>query len=69
MVQLSFDIDTLTEVDYDGSNTDYKSVVPLFDGVRDGFHISFPTTTTDADCKTAVKAKMTEKWVTRDTEI
>lgn len=70
MAQLSWNIVEITESDYEWSDTTYKRVRPLFDWVLcNWFSKSFNTSTSDADCKTDVKAVLTTKWYTWDSEI
>ena len=69
MAVLSWDISEINDTDYDGASLTFKRVRPMFDGVIDWIDASFATTLSDADCKTAVKSRMTTLWFTRDSEI
>jgi hypothetical protein len=70
MSELSFTIESIEEQDYNGDTITNKMVRPSFDSVEyTAFGSSFPTSTSDADCKTSVKTAMTSKGITWDTEI
>ena len=69
MEQLSRCIMTLDETDYDWAAVQYKRIRPKFDGVVDGLSYSYPTSQDDEAAKTAIKADMTIKGITRDSEI
>ena len=69
MTQLSRDISTVSETDYDWNSIEYKKVSPLLDGKCIKFNNSFETNVSDWDCKTTVKSDMTWLWYTRDTEV
>ncbi len=71
MSELSFVIESIESTDYDdvGTVTD-KMVRPYFDGViYNNFGGSYPTTTSDADCKTDIKVAMTAKGIERTSEV
>jgi len=70
MVQLSWAINTdVTGTDYDWAAITQMQIAPVFDGVLDGFQSSYDPAYNQETAKTEIKAKMTEIWVIRDTEI
>lgn len=68
-MQLSRDIETVNETDYNDMALSYIRITPKFDGELDWFNCSYPTWQDIEVAKTEIKAKMTEKGVIRDSEI
>ena len=68
-MELSWQIETITEADYDEVNETVKQVKALLDGSVIPHLFIRDSTETDADSKTAIKTTLTDRGYTWDTEI
>lgn len=60
-MELSWLIESITELDYDGISATVKQITPLFDGEKSARTYIRATTETDVDAKTAIKTDLTDK--------
>ena len=65
---LTWTITSITELDYDDVSETIKHIIPLINGEKLPHEFSKPDTETDADIKTAIKAVLTDKGYSWDTE-
>lgn len=68
-MQLSRDIETVNETDYNNVAISYIIVRPKFDDVLDWFNCSYPIWQDISVAKTEIKSLMTDKWLVWDTEV
>jgi len=69
MVELSWDISSVTELDFDNVSTTVKRVIPKFNG-KNLPHVYIKNSSeADVDSKTSVKTNLTDKGYTWDFEI
>jgi hypothetical protein len=69
MKELSRQIETVQDTDYDNVAVTYKKITPVFNGVVDGFVCSYPDNYDIATAKDEIKAKMTAIGIVWDTEV
>lgn len=69
MSELAITIEIIIDEDYDGVEETVKELCGSIDGVAVEPQMTFEDSVSDADCKTAFKAKLTELEYTWTTEV